>query len=243
MPVPLNRGYNNTVHFTIELYILIAYWDIIAFHYLCLKYKQTCNKNGFTKWIHYFLVSRFIRILAYPPCIHCSLVSSFVRLYSSNLGVHVLMCQVFIFANMAAMSRTEQYFPRPLEYHPERLSNTQTPRVPPKPLEYHTERLSTTHADPSSTTQTPGVPPRPVEYHPDPSSTTQSAGCVMIELSGTVPGHATRPFCRYRSVTVFAPVLENDSPSRVSTRPPLRSVTTTFSLASLAAAALSSVCV
>jgi len=27
---------------------------------------------------------------------------------------------VFIFANMAAMSRMEEYFPRPLEYHPER---------------------------------------------------------------------------------------------------------------------------
>ena len=27
---------------------------------------------------------------------------------------------VFIFANMAATSRMEEYFPRPLEYHPER---------------------------------------------------------------------------------------------------------------------------
>jgi len=32
----------------------------------------------------------------------------------------VCFCQVFIFANMATMSRMEEYFPQPLEYHPER---------------------------------------------------------------------------------------------------------------------------
>lgn len=32
----------------------------------------------------------------------------------------ICLWQVFIFANMAATSRMEEYFPRPLEYHPER---------------------------------------------------------------------------------------------------------------------------
>lgn len=59
-------------------------------------------------------------------------------------------------------------------------------------------------------------------------STTQSAGCATIELSGVPAGRVTPPSCRCRSVTDCAPVQENDSPNRDSTRQSYRSATFDF---------------
>lgn len=62
-------------------------------------------------------------------------------------------------------------------------------------------------------------------------SSTRSAGFVTSALIGAAPGHVTRRTCRFRSATDFAPVPENDSPSRVSTSPLSRFVQLFFTIA------------
>ena len=53
-------------------------------------------------------------------CPHTLKRVGFQKRKAKNLLSLSSMSQVFIFANLAAMCRMEEYYPRPLEYHPER---------------------------------------------------------------------------------------------------------------------------